>query len=173
MTENKLLSKSAKLRALLESSELEFIMEAHNGISAQIVEQAGFKGIWGSGLAMSAQYAVRDSNEISWTQIVDMLEFMSDATDIPILLDGDTGYGNFNNMRRLVKKLEQRGIAGVCIEDKLFPKTNSFIDGERHWLMLMNFVARSKPAKTVKMIQIFALLPGLKRSSLAGGSRKH
>ena len=125
------LTKSGKLRALLESSELEFIMEAHNGISAQIVEQAGFKGIWGSGLAMSAQFGVRDSNEISWTQIVDMLEFMSDATEIPILLDGDTGYGNFNNMRRLVKKLEQREIAGVCIEDKLFPKTNSFIDGER------------------------------------------
>jgi phosphoenolpyruvate phosphomutase len=60
-----------------------------------------------------------------------MLEFMSDATSVPILLDGDTGYGNFNNMRRLVQKLEQRDIAGVCIEDKLFPKTNSFIGGER------------------------------------------
>ena len=131
MTQKKQLTKSAKLRALLESGELEFIMEAHNGISALIVEKAGFKGIWGSGLSMSAQYAVRDSNEASWTQVVDMLEFMSDATEIPILLDGDTGYGNFNNMRRLVKKLEQRDIAGVCIEDKLFPKTNSFIDGER------------------------------------------
>jgi len=131
MTNKTSLTKSAKLRALLDSSELEFIMEAHNGISAQIVEKAGFKGIWGSGLSMSAQYAVRDSNEASWTQVVDMLEFMSDATEIPILLDGDTGYGNFNNMRRLVKKLGQREIAGVCIEDKQFPKTNSFIDGER------------------------------------------
>ena len=46
------------------------------------------------------------------------------------LLDGDTGYGNFNNMQRLVRKLEQRKIAAVCIEDKLFPKTNSFIRGE-------------------------------------------
>ncbi len=127
---NDSLSKSTKFRALLESDEPEFIMEAHNGISAQIVEKAGFKGIWGSGLSMSAQFGVRDSNEASWTQIVDMLEFMSDAANIPILLDGDTGYGNFNNMRRLVKKLEQRSIAGVCIEDKQFPKTNSFIDGE-------------------------------------------
>jgi phosphoenolpyruvate phosphomutase len=59
---------------------------------------------------------------------------MSDATTIPILLDGDTGYGNFNNARRLVKKLEQRNIAGVCIEDKLFPKTNSFINGEAQTL---------------------------------------
>ena len=59
------------------------------------------------------------------------MEFMSDSTTIPILLDGDTGYGNFNNMRRLVKKLEQRDIAGVCIEDKVFPKTNSFIGSRR------------------------------------------
>jgi len=123
--------KSSRLRALLESEQLEFLMEAHNGISARIVEEAGFHGIWASGLALSAQYGVRDNNEASWTQIVDMLEFMSDATSIPILLDGDTGYGNFNNLRRLVRKLEQRDIGGVCIEDKLFPKTNSFIDGER------------------------------------------
>jgi len=124
-------TKNKQLRRLLESTTLEFILEAHNGISARITEQAGFKGIWASGLAMSAQFGVRDSNEVSWTQVVDTLEFMSDVTNIPILLDGDTGYGNFNNMRRLVRKLEQRGIAGVCIEDKQFPKTNSFIDGER------------------------------------------
>src|SRR3989338_7694608 len=78
-----------------------------------------------------AQHLGRDNNEASWTQILEVVEFMSDATNIPILLDGDTGYGNFNNMRRLVKKLEQRGIAGVCIEDKLFPKTNSFIRTEQ------------------------------------------
>ncbi len=127
----KKISKCKQLRTLLESDELEFILEAHNGVSASIVERAGFKGIWGSGLSLSAQFGVRDSNEASWTQVVDMLEFMSDATSIPILLDGDTGYGNFNNMRRLVKKLEQRNIAGVCIEDKQFPKTNSFIDGNK------------------------------------------
>ncbi len=124
-------SKAKQLRQLLQASSLEFIMEAHNGISARIVEETGFKGIWASGLAISAQFGVRDSNEASWTQVVDMLEFMSDVTHIPILLDGDTGYGNFNNMRRLVRKLEQRKIAGVCIEDKQFPKLNSFINGER------------------------------------------
>jgi phosphoenolpyruvate phosphomutase len=82
-------------------------------------------------LSISAQFGVRDNNEASWTQVVDMLEFMADASDLPILLDGDTGYGNFNNLRRLVRKLEQRGIGGVCIEDKIFPKTNSFLNGER------------------------------------------
>ena len=128
------MNKTIQLRNLLTSGRTEFILEAHNGLSAKIVEEAGFKGIWGSGLALSAQHAVRDNNELSWTQVIDTLEFMSDATSIPILLDGDTGYGDFNNMRRLVQKLEQRDIAGVCIEDKLFPKSNSFIQGERQEL---------------------------------------
>jgi len=122
--------KTTQLRNMLTSGETEFILEAHNGLSARIVEEAGFKGIWGSGLALSAQHAVRDNNELSWTQVVEQLEFMTDVTSIPILLDGDTGYGDFNNMRRLVRKLGQIGVGGVCIEDKLFPKTNSFIQGE-------------------------------------------
>jgi len=122
--------KTTQLRNMLSSDQTEFILEAHNGLSARIVEETGFKGIWGSGLALSAQHAVRDNNELSWTQVVEQLEFMTDVTSIPILLDGDTGYGDFNNMRRLVRKLGQIGVAGVCIEDKLFPKTNSFIQGE-------------------------------------------
>jgi phosphoenolpyruvate phosphomutase len=124
------MKKTSQLKTLIHSQHLEFLMEAHNGLSATIVEEAGFKGIWASGLSISASLGVRDNNEASWTQVLDVLEFMSDATSIPILLDGDTGYGNFNNARRLVKKLEQRNIAGACIEDKLFPKTNSFINSK-------------------------------------------
>lgn len=121
--------KTTRLRRMLETPGLSFLMEAHNGLSAKIAEEAGFEGIWGSGLSISAALGVRDNNEASWTQVLEVVEFMADATTVPILLDGDTGYGNFNSARRLVTKLEQRGIAGVCIEDKLFPKTNSFIRG--------------------------------------------
>ena len=137
-------------------------MEAHNGLSATIVEEAGFKGIWGSGLSISAALGVRDNNEASWTQVLDVLEFMSDATTIPILLDGDTGYGNFNNMRRLVKKLEQRDIGGVCIEDKLFPKTNSFIGGENQPLAdIDEFCGKIKAAKDTQEDKDFVVVARL------------
>ncbi len=125
------MKKTTKLKQMLNSSELSFLMEAHSGLSAKIVEEAGFEGIWGSGLSISASLGVRDNNEASWTQILDVIEYMCDSTTIPVLLDGDSGYGNFNNLRRLVKKLIQRDAAGVCIEDKLFPKTNSFLRGEQ------------------------------------------
>lgn len=126
--------KTTQLREMIASKNLEFIMEAHDGLSAVIVEEAGFKGIWGSGLSISAAMGVRDSNEASYTQVLEVLEFMSERTKIPILLDGDTGYGNFNNARRLVQKLEMRGVAGVCLEDKLFPKTNSLLDDGKQQL---------------------------------------
>ncbi len=124
-------TKSAALRRLIDSPVTDFLIEAHSGISARIGQEAGFQGIWASGLGISAQCGVRDNNELSWTQVLEILELMADATTIPILLDGDTGYGDFNSMRRLVRKVERSGGAGVCIEDKLFPKTNSFIQGER------------------------------------------
>jgi phosphoenolpyruvate phosphomutase len=152
-------TRSAKLRQMLLSAELEFLMEAHNGLSARIVREAGFKGIWASGLSISAQFGVRDNNEASWTQVVDNLEFMADASDLPILLDGDTGYGNFNNMRRLVRKLEQRGIAGVCIEDKVFPKTNSFLNGERQPLAdIEEFAGKIAAGKDTQQDENFCIV---------------
>ena len=151
-------SKAARLRALLHAPALSFIMEAHNGLSAKIVEEAGFEGIWASGLSMSAALGVRDSNEASWTQVLEMLEFMADATEIPILVDGDTGYGNFNNVRRLVRKLCQRGIAGVCIEDKLFPKTNSFIGENQPLADVDEFCGRIKAGKDSQSDDDFQLV---------------
>jgi len=153
------MKKTSQLKNLLHSPGTEFILEAHNGLSAKIVEETGFKGIWGSGLALSAQHAVRDNNELSWTQVVGILEFMADATSIPILLDGDTGYGDFNNMRRLVRKLEQRDIAGVCIEDKLFPKTNSFIQGEQQELEDMDtFCGKIQAGKDAQQDDDFCIV---------------
>jgi phosphoenolpyruvate phosphomutase len=154
--------KTTQFKELLRSGKLEFLMEAHNGLSARIVEEAGFRGIWASGLSISAALGVRDNNEASWTQVLEVVEFMSDATRIPILLDADTGYGNFNNMRRLVRKLEQRGVAAVCIEDKLFPKTNSFINSERQPLAdLEEFAGKIKAVKEAQSDPDFCLVARL------------
>ncbi len=159
MTPPPLLSKTRQFKDLLLSSRVEFFCEAHNGLSAKIVEEAGFCGLWASGLTISAQFGVRDNNEASWTQILDHLEFMSDATRIPILLDGDTGYGNFNNMQRLIRKLEQRRIAAVCIEDKLFPKTNSFLHGDTQPMAdIDEFCGKIKAGKDAQTDEAFCLI---------------
>jgi len=156
------------LRKMVQSPTRLILMEAHNGITAKLVEEAGFEAIWASGLTISASLGLRDCNEASWTQVVDVLEYMADAVDIPILLDGDTGYGNFNSVRRLVTKLEQRGVAGVCLEDKIFPKTNSFIDRGQKLASIEEFTGKIKAAKDTQrnsgftvVARVEALIAGL------------
>jgi phosphoenolpyruvate phosphomutase len=148
----------AALRRQMFSPALNFLMEAHSGVSAKIAEEAGFEAIWGSGLTISTSLGLRDSNEASWTQVLDVLEYMNDATRLPILVDGDTGYGNFNNVRRLVKKLCERQIAGVCIEDKLFPKTNSFIGEAQPLADIEEFCGRIKAGKDSQSDDDFVLV---------------
>src|ERR1700741_3957835 len=112
-----------RLRNLICSNhELSFLMEAHDGLSVAIADRAGFKGLWASGLSISTSLGYRDANEASWTQLVDVVERMADSTTLPVLVDGDSGFGNFNNARLLARKLMQRGAGGVALEDKGFPK---------------------------------------------------
>nr|WP_261316728.1 phosphoenolpyruvate mutase [Rhizobium leguminosarum] len=157
---------STSLRELILSSDLAFLMEAHDGLSAAVAERAGFRGLWASGLSISSALGYRDANEASWTQVVDVVERMVDATNIPVLVDGDSGFGNFNNARLLAKKLEQRGASGVAIEDKGFPKMNSFV-GDRHPLAETGeFCGRLKAVKDttgpdfVLVARIEALIAG-------------
>ena len=153
------MTKAKKFRELLNSPNLEFICEAHNALSAKIVEEAGFKAIWGSGLTISASMGLRDNNEASWTQGLERVELMADAASIPLLLDADTGYGDFNNVRRLIKKLQQRDIAAVCIEDKVFPKKSSFIGGEKQPMASVEeFAGKIKAAKDAQTDADFCVI---------------
>jgi phosphoenolpyruvate phosphomutase len=146
------------LRREIVSPTLSFLMEAHNGLSAKLAEEAGFLGIWASGLSISASLGLRDSNEASWTQVLDVLEYMVDATSLPILVDGDTGHGNFNNVRRFVRKLGERGVGGVCIEDKLFPKANSFIGEAQPLADIEEFCGRLKAGKDSQVDDDFVIV---------------
>ena len=148
----------AALRQALTTRPLSFLMEAHSGLSAKIAEEAGFEAIWASGLTISASLGLRDSNEASWTQVLEVLEYMADAVSVPILVDGDTGYGNFNSVRRLVRKLGERGIAGVCIEDKLFPKTNSFVGEGQPLADIEEFCGRIRAGKDSQTDADFTLV---------------
>lgn len=151
-------SRGSQLRDVISNASPGFLMEAHNGLSAKLAEEGGFSGLWASGLTISASMGLRDSNEASWTQVLEVMEYMADAVSIPILVDADTGYGNFNNVRRLVRKLCDRGIAGACIEDKLFPKTNSFIGENQPLAAIDEFCGRIKAAKDSQSNDDFVLV---------------
>lgn len=125
------MKKTTALRNLLFSNQLEFLMEAHNGLTARIVAETGFRGIWASGLTISASQAKRDANELTSTEVFEIWERMCDAVNIPMLVDADTGGVDFNAARTLISKCERIGVAGICLEDQKWPKQNSLMDGRQ------------------------------------------
>lgn len=134
-------------RLIGRSGTVSCLMEAHDALSAAVAERAGFPGLWASGLSIASALGFRDANEASWSQVVDAVERMADTVEAPILVDGDSGFGNFNNARLVARKLAQRGAAGLCLEDKGFPKLNSFV-GDRHPLAEVNeFAGRLRAVK--------------------------
>ena len=148
-----------RLRRLVERPKLDFLMEAHNALAARIASEAGFEAVWGSGLAISASLGVPDNNEASFTEILDTAEKMADATDAPILLDADTGYGDHNHVARVVKLAEKRGVAGLCIEDKLFPKRNSLLGaGGQHLAETGEFASRIRAAREASRHDDFVIV---------------
>jgi phosphoenolpyruvate phosphomutase len=118
------MKKTRLLRKYFNEKKVIRVMGAHNGLSATLVENAGFNGIWASGFEISTSYAVPDANILTMTQYLETAEVMNLAVSIPIIADCDTGYGNSNNVIHMVKRYEAAGIAAVCIEDKQFPKVN-------------------------------------------------
>ena len=133
-------------------------MEAHNGLSAKIVEEAGFHGIWATGLSISAALGVRDSNEACWTQVLEVLEFMADATRIPILVDGDTGYGNFNNVRRLVRKLSSAASPASASRTSCSPRPTASSAKRQPLADIDEFCGRIKAGKDSQTDDDFSIV---------------
>lgn len=146
------------LRRLLNAADLFFLMEAHDGMSARIADAAGFPAIWASGLSISTALGVRDSDEASWSQILSVVSRIVDASDVPVVVDGDTGYGNFNSARRFVRQAELIGASAVCLEDKIFPKMNSFV-GDNHQLAPVGeFCGKLRACKDVTVDKDFSMI---------------
>lgn len=150
--------KAKELRELLNSKKLIRVMGAHNGLSAKLAEQAGFDAIWASGLEISAAHSVPDANILTMTENLQAAISMNEATSIPIICDCDSGYGNVNNVIRMVKEYERNGMAGICIEDKQFPKLNSFIDGPQKLTPIDEFAGKIRAAKDTQSDPDFVVI---------------
>ncbi len=107
---------------------------AHNGLSAILVREAGFDAVWASGFEISASHGVPDANILTMSDNLRAAADMVQASGLPVLADCDTGYGNAINVIHTVRAYEREGVAGICIEDNIFPKRCSFYVGVRREL---------------------------------------
>ena len=114
---------STKLRNLIKNNSFLPIPSCFDALSAKLIEQTGFDAMFMSGFAASAsRIGEPDLGVMTFTEVLDQLNNITDATSLPVIGDGDTGYGNAMNVQRTVKSFAKIGCAGVLIEDQLSPK---------------------------------------------------
>ncbi|HYO14896.1 MAG TPA: isocitrate lyase/phosphoenolpyruvate mutase family protein [Thermoanaerobaculia bacterium] len=140
-------NQASRLRALFARPGVIRLMGAHNALGAKMAERAGFDGVWSSSFELSASYGVPDAGLVTMTEQLAAAQSMSCAVSIPVVADCDTGYGDANNVVYMVRRFETAGIAAVCIEDKEFPKRNSFLPGAQELTAIPEFQEKIRAAK--------------------------
>ncbi|MCB9896579.1 MAG: isocitrate lyase/phosphoenolpyruvate mutase family protein [Planctomycetes bacterium] len=133
-------------------------MGVHDGLGARLAEEAGFAALWASGLEISASAAVPDAGILTMTQMLDAATQIARASRLPVIADCDTGFGNSSNVIHMVKSYEAAGIAAVCIEDKRFPKLNSFVEGRQELAGKAEFVGKLMAAKSAQRGEHFVVI---------------
>jgi methylisocitrate lyase len=119
------------LKALIERPEILVMPGAYDPISAKLVEQAGFEAIQVSGLGVAASHlGMPDVGILSLSDICDRTRAIVNASALPVMADGDTGFGNAVNVWYTVQAVELTGAAGINLEDQIMPKRCGHLDGK-------------------------------------------
>ena len=111
-----------RFRALVARDEILEMPGAHNGMAALQAKVAGFEALYLSGAGMSASMGLPDLGIITVDEVCFFIRQVSRASGLPVLVDGDTGYGEALNVMHMVRSFEDAGAAAVHIEDQLLPK---------------------------------------------------
>ena len=147
------------LRNKLKEQPILTVGGAFDAMSAKLVELSGFDAIWAGSFAISATHALPDASILTMTEFLGVASNMVEACNIPIIADCDTGFGGPGNVSHMVKKYENAGISAICIEDKTFPKKNSFLENESHDLLPeKDFVAKIIAARDAKQNNDFMII---------------
>ena len=122
--------KRAAFRARLASGELLRFPGAFNPLSARLIQEKGFEGVYISGAVIAADLGLPDIGLTTLTEVAGRGRQISRMTDLPTLIDADTGFGEPMNVARTVQELEDAGVAGLHIEDQVNPKRCGHLDGK-------------------------------------------
>ncbi|HBT41052.1 MAG TPA: methylisocitrate lyase, partial [Rhodospirillaceae bacterium] len=120
-----------RLRELLDRDEILRVPGAHNAFAGMIAKQAGFETLYISGGAVTASLGLPDLGIMTLDEMCNVVRSVSRTTDLPLIVDGDTGYGGVLNAMRVVKELELSGAGAVHIEDQLLPKKCGHLNDKR------------------------------------------
>ena len=123
--------RTARLKQLIAGPEILVLPGVHDALGCRLAEAAGFSAVTAGGYGATATLLGRpDSSQLSLTELADMYSRFCDATALPLLADADTGFGNVTNVARAVRLYEKAGVAGLFIEDQVFPKRCGHMAGK-------------------------------------------
>lgn len=142
--------KTPSFREVLDREKFVRLAGAHDALGGVLAEHAGFDAIWSSSLEVSASRALPDASLLTMTEYLDAASNMQKKVRIPVVADCDTGYGSALNVAHMVHEYERAGITAVCMEDKLFPKLNSFAKGDQTLLPTSDFARKISTAKAAQ-----------------------
>ena len=122
---------TTQLRQMLNSGPMVVAPFILNALHAKIAESVGFDAVYMTGAGTAAERGFPDVGLLTMTEMVANAKYIAGAVDIPVICDADTGYGNMINVQRTVREYEAAGVAGIHIEDQLFPKKCGFFEGKQ------------------------------------------
>ena len=122
---------TSKLRQLMASDQMIVAPFVINALHAKIAESVGFDAVYMTGAGTAAEKGFPDVGLLTMSEMVGNAKYIANAIDVPVICDADTGYGNPLNVQRTVREYEAAGVAGIHIEDQVFPKKCGFFDGKQ------------------------------------------
>ncbi len=157
----------ARLRALLAQPGLIVAPGAYDGLTARLVEQAGFGAVYMTGAGTAAAAGYPDFGLLDMTEMADNAARMARSVRIPLIADADTGYGNELNAFRTVQEYERRGVAGLHIEDQVSPKRCGHLD-QKEIVPRADWLAKLRAACAARRDKDFLIIARTDARAVAG-----
>src|SRR5580692_11266476 len=157
LNDNVSMSKASKLRELLQQDGMVTAPGAYDCITARMIQQAGFSAVYMTGAGTAAMLGYPDYGLVTMSEMADNAGRIAAAVKVPVIADADTGYGNELNVVRTVREYEQRGVAGIHIEDQGFPKKCGHLENKTI-VPLDEYVAKIRAAVSAKRDRDFVII---------------
>jgi 2-methylisocitrate lyase-like PEP mutase family enzyme len=155
------------LRALLRGEAMVIAPGAYDGLTAKLVAQAGFPAVYMTGAGTSVSHGYPDFGLLTMSEMVENAARIVRSVDVPVIADADTGYGNELNVFRTVQEYEQRGVAGIHIEDQVTPKKCGHLD-DKEIVSREDYVAKIRAAVAARRDADFMIIARTDARAVAG-----
>ncbi len=156
-----------QLRALLACPDILIAPGAYDGLTARLVEAAGFPAVYMTGAGASASRGFPDYGLVSMSEMAEDAGILARSVSVPVIADADTGYGNELNVTRTIREYEMRGVAGLHIEDQVAPKRCGHLDG-KEVIPKDQFIAKIRAAVEARRDRNFLVIARTDARSVIG-----